>query len=465
MGFFKNPFKKPFMALEHKVEKGGKAVIKVIKHHPVESIILGTTIVLGGAVILATGGLAAPFVGEAAAAEAAALTAAAATEAAAIGTVEAAAIGTAEAAAIGTAEVAATGTAEAATIAEAIAASEEATAVGSAATGTAELSVPLLEGEAVAEQTALQSIKATVERVSATAVRNFNTVEGYLERLTDIITNNSFVRGLQAVKASRIIKLFTQAVLAFEAVKDAIEMFKKKNNNNQDRDTVVQPEDPEEPEDDKIQQILDQMNNLKDILSDEKSQTDKLKIHMAKEELENQERLLEQEKKFQGKLTIEEEKINKTLQNMEQLKNQLSENKGEMTELKKHMIQEELRTHQKILDQAKDFKSQIDAEKLKDVILSGKNERLEGEIGELEGELEGEKADISNIRNEVDHMKNLVAESFLRDLDFDEFMLLLKTLEAGEIVQFLARNRGDFEKLTKNNKKLVIDFAKIKMNL
>jgi hypothetical protein len=44
-------------------------------------------------------------------------------------------------------------------------------------------------------------------------------------------------------------------------------------------------------------------------------------------------------------------------------------------------------------------------------------------------------------------------------------MLLLNTLETNEIVHFLARNRKDFDKLTKNNKKLVIDFAKRKMNL
>ena len=68
------------------------------------------------------------------------------------------------------------------------------------------------------------------------------------------------------------------------------------------------------------------------------------------------------------------------------------------------------------------------------------------------------------MRNEVEDLKELVGESFLRPLDFSEMKLLMNELEGNEIIQFLARNRKDYEKLSNREKKQVIELGKIRLN-
>lgn len=430
-GFFKK-ITHPFVTLEHKVEEGGKKFVKVVKHHPIETAIIGGSLLLGGAAIVLSGGLATPLVAEG--------------EAAIIGAEGGVIAADLIGAEVGAAEVGAA----LPELAEPLIpiAEDLPGVVGDIPIGDVPVEIPMeppayeppvldlpepiepiepfepvepiepiepvepvepMEPLPDAPYQALgdlpsgtfESIKESVMNMVDTAETQFRNVNEFIKEIKTIITNYPVIRSLNAVRKSEVVKTILGLMTAFDFVKDVIDILKSK---------------------------------------DEK--TDKEDKHTK----ENQ------------------EKINKILDKISQLKDALSQDQSKMTDMQKQMTQQELDNQQKILDQAKQFHQELQAEQLRETHLEQKNTQLQSQLQQDEAKITQEGQQITQMRNEVEDMKELIGESFLRPLDFSEMILLMNELESDEIINFLARNRKDYDKLTNKEKKQVIELGKKKMN-
>ena len=336
-GFF-NKITAPFVSIERSIEKTGENIVKVIKTHPLETAIIAGTILIGGAVTVATGGLAGPGVAELLSGE---IGAAAAAEAAAVALPELAVPLLTEVGEEVGAEVGAEVAVE--------------TGVETGVASTVE-TVALEIEETI--QSVFNSVKSSIMSMAETAQTQFATANEFITAAETTISQNSIVRGVSAIRSSKIVTTVLKMIMALEFIKTTIDILRNKEGKVDDKitDEDIHTKDNK----DKIDAILDQMTKLKDALTDDKSK---------------------------------------------------------MTDLEKEITQNEIQNQE-----------------------------------------------ISKIREEVENMKELIGESFLRPLDFSEMKLLMNELEGNEIIQFLARNRKDYEKLSNREKKQVIELGKIRLN-
>ena len=444
MGFW-NRITHPFHSIEHAVvkgekgfEKGVKKAVKVVTHHPIESAIIGGSLLLGGAAIVLSGGLATPLV--------------AAEEAAIIGA-EGGVIAVEIGAEVGAVEVGAA----LPELAEPLIpiAEDLPGVVGDIPIGDVPVEIPMeppayeppvldlpepiepiepfepvepiepiepiepvepvepMEPLPDAPYQALgdlpsgtfESIKESVMNMARTAQTQFATANEFIEGIENTITGNPIIRGLNAIRQSKVVSTILKMIMALEFIKTTIDILRNKDGKT---DEAIDKED--------------------------------------KHTKENQ------------------EKINKILDKISQLKDALSKDQSKMTDMQKQMTQQELDNQQKILDQAKQFHQELQAEQLRETHLEQKNTQLQSQLQQDEAKIAQEGQQITQMRNEVEDMKELIGESFLRPLDFSEMMLLMNELESDEIINFLARNRKDYDKLTNKEKKQVIELGKKKMN-
>ena len=367
MGWF-DSITAPFVSLEHSIEEGGKHMVRVVKQHPVESAIAAASLIAGGAAIVATGGLATPFVAEAETVEFGALTAATIEESAAL-----------DFAAVPLIEE----EAAAAVIPEAVVVAEETTVT--------------------AANTVVNSIRASLTELAETAQTQFANANEFISSIESRITSNPIVRGLSTIKKSAVASAAMTIVMGFDFIKDARDLLNSKD------EKVSTPEEPKPKKDDNANKIKDLLNKVQDI------------------------------------------------------KDKLSKSGIQIDAMKRKELEDKLKSHQQLLEKAKEFKTLLLDEQNKEQHLAQKNEQLQEELKEDEAEIRQQQQNMIRMNTEIENIKELVGESFLRPLDFNEIKLLINSLDnKDEIVSFLARNRKDFEKLSKNQQTEIINIAKTK---
>ena len=231
--------------------------------------------------------------------------------------------------------------------------------------------------------------------MAETAQTQFATANEFITAAETTISQNSIVRGVSAIRSSKIVTTVLKMIMALEFIKTTIDILRNKEGEVDDK--ITDEDKHTKDNKDKIDAILDQMTKLKDALTDDKSK---------------------------------------------------------MTDLEKEITQNEIQNQENLLNKTKLFHNELLAEKLKEKHLEQKNTQLQSQL----------QQDEVIMRNEVEDLKELVGESFLRPLDFSEMKLLMNGLEGNEVIQFLARNRKDYEKLSDREKKQVIELGKIRLN-
>lgn len=442
MGFF-DVITKPFVSMEHKIEEGGKKFVKVVKNHPIETAIGAAAVIGGAALIVGTGGLATPFVAEAEAATFTGLTGAATMEAAA----EMSFLGVAEATEIG-----AVGT-EVGTEIGAVGA-EVGTEIGSETGAEIEMTEIGAETEAVEQPEIIEEIvdepkeefdvnKFIEEEFGADDVMVERTVQlddiGFdYAALPEEVQSEVSPSVLDNIKNS-VIQMAQKAQAGFntaeewaQGIAESIEANPITRGLNAVRKSAI------------VKGILGAITGIE-------------LIKGAKD-------ILVDDKKKEKKDKKQSDKIKEILEKIKKLKELLSQDQSKMSDMQKQMTQQELDNQQKILEQEKQFHQELQAEQLKETHLEQKNAQLQQQIQQDEAKIAQEEQQITQMRNEVEDMKELIGESFLRPLDFNEMILLMNELEGDEIINFLARNRKDYDKLSNKEKKQVIELGKKKLN-
>ena len=420
MGFFDN-ITRPFVSLEKKSVKGMKTVVRAVKHHPIESAIGAAALLGGAALIVGTGGLATPFVVEG----------------------EAALLG-AELAAVGT-EVAV----------------EAAVEIGVEAAVETGIEAAVETGVEAAVET---GVETGVEEIGVEAEEEFFDVEEFLDE--------EFVADDGTVMVQRTVPLddigFDYASLpdgvqseispsVFDSIKTSI-----MENTQGLRAGISSAEEWAQG----VSRIISQhpitgvfnaisqsalvkgfittltaigvVTTIKDVVTeiatdDKKKDNNSSKLDKLGNKIDKLKGILKGDKETISKLTVD---LLTDDEDIKKLSEQIISEGHTITDLSRQIIDEEN----------------------KEQLLQQKNTELEGELNE-------EQNEINRIKNEIDDIKELVGESFLRPLDFQEMLLLMNELEPNDVVSFLARNRGDYEKLSDKQKKQIIVLGKNKMNL
>lgn len=458
MGFFKK-IGHSFHSLEHKVEKGikkgEKKVVKFVTHHPWQTAIGVAALIGGAALIVGTGGLATPFVAEAEAATFAGISGAVSIEAAS----EMAFIGVAEASEMGVigAEVSAEVGVESAI---------EMTEIG-AEVGAESAEVGAEVGAETTELTEEQELQQMIDNVKPEDPMPTIEEEAELEQMGNEI---------EAAEKPEIIEdIVDEPEYSPEEVEDwANEEFGNDPDSLIEKSVQINPAEIEEVSQSVFQSVKEKIiNTVRANLPTSREQF----IEEVKNIIRQNVKLPTRQtvfkwvlgtafvksylKKLEKAVGISTDAIDKEDKHIKENQDKINKITDEMDKLKEtydNENQEELEKLEKLLEETKQFQQEIDGDKLREQHLEQKNTQLQEQ-------LEKEEQQIGNIKNEVENMKELIGESFLRPLDFSEMKLLMGELESDEIIPFLARNKNDYDKLTEKEKKEIINIGKKKMNI